>query len=168
MPMRGDCRRFTLMESTVLIAASALGMSFASYLTRIDTPISGVPPHVVWTGKAVLSSGAIAGPLILLAQYLRGRRTAPSWGERLWLAPSSLYLLTLASVSLGVPGPPLVLAWVAVQCLASFAASCRLIADLAGLIRGAPGRWTDLLGCSICMAFGPVILYPLYEALSPR
>jgi hypothetical protein len=166
MPMRGNCSRFTLMDCAVLIAALALGMSFATYLARIDTPIRGVPPRVAWAVTAVLWSGAIAGPLILLAQCVRGRRTVPSWGEWLWLTPSSLYLLVLASVSLGGPGLPLILAWVAVQCLASFTASCRLIASLAGLIPGVACRWTDLLGCSVCTAFGPAILYSVNEAMS--
>jgi hypothetical protein len=165
MPMRGSSSRFTLMDCAVLFAALALGMSFATYLARIDYPIRGVPPRVVWAATGILWSGAIAGPMILLAQYVRGRRTVPSWGEWLWLTPSSLYLLVLASVSLARPNLPLLLASVAVQCLVSLAASWRLIAILTRLIPGVDCRWTDLLGCSVCTAFGPAVLYLVNAAM---
>jgi hypothetical protein len=68
------------MDGLVLIAAAALGTGLTTGLGRTDATVrQGM--LVLWAVRSVLLSGAIAGPLVLLAQVVRGRRSPPTWGE---------------------------------------------------------------------------------------
>src|SRR5262249_2062415 len=151
--------------------AFALGICLATYFMR--TEIDGRfdangQPSFRWAVECVLWSAVIAGPLILLWQRFRGRRSPLSWCELLWLAPAFLSMLVfgfqpfqrssegkLATVILAV----------LIQCTLSFAGFLRLVSALSGTRQGIACRWTDFLGCSICMTVGPVILCELNQAL---
>jgi hypothetical protein len=164
--MTASWSRFTLMDGLVLIVAFALGMGLATHFMGTDTAFGRLDPGVVWAVSSVLWAGMVAGPLILTVQRFRGRRPAPSLGEWLWLVPLAFYLPSYAFAQLAVPSLALVFLWVWVQCLLSLAAAVCLVAGVFGMRPGPACRWTDLVGCSVCTAFGPAILFALNEALS--
>jgi hypothetical protein len=157
------------MDSATLVAAFALGIFLATHFMRTDTHgriETGAQLTADWAVSCILYSGVVAGPMILVLQHFRGRRVPPSPGECLWLAPLSLYLLGYASQILGEASFILSFLWLIVQCVASIAAFFWLVAGFAGARPDAACRWTDLLGCSVCMAVGPWILYGLNQALN--
>jgi hypothetical protein len=167
--MGANWGKFTLMDSVTLVAAFALGIFLATHFVRTDTHgrfETRAQLTAEWAVSCVLWSGVIAGPMTLVVQRFRGRRVPPSPGECLWLAPLSLYLLGYASQILGEASIVLLLLCVSVQCVASIAAFFWLVAGLTGTRPAASCRWTDLLGCSVCMAVGPWILYGLNQALN--
>jgi hypothetical protein len=170
--MRANCCKFALMDGVILIAAFALGIYFATDFMRTESDgrfDTNAQPCVDWAVGCVLWSGVIAGPLILLGQRFRGRRSRLSWGEWLWLAPLSLYLLVYVFQQYQQSdGPRLVLVVFAVliQCMLSFAAFLWLVKGLFGTRLDVACRWTDFLGCLVCMTVGPVIIYGLNQALS--
>lgn len=85
--MPSNWNRFTLMDSVGLVAAFAIGMGITTHFAKTDTPLSGVPPELSWAVESVLWAGMVAGPLILMAQAFRGRRSRLSIGEWLWISP---------------------------------------------------------------------------------
>jgi hypothetical protein len=170
--MKANWNRFTLMDGVALVAAFALGTRFATHFMLTDMfglPENRTQPSVEWTVSCVLCSGVIAGPLILLMQRFRGRRSPLSWGEWLWLAPLSLCLVAYASQRLGVHFSfYAILDAVLVQCALSAPACILLVGGLLGMRPYVACRWTDLVGCSVCVAVGPLILYIVNQALGQR
>jgi hypothetical protein len=164
--MNASWSRFTLMDGLILIAAFALGMSLETYLMTRDSIYLRFDPRVVWAMSSVLYSGVITGPLILAVQRLRGRRSALSLGEWLWLSPLSFYLPMYAFILLGGNGIGLICAWAPIQCLFSLAASCWLVTGVLGLRPNAACRWTDFVGCSVCSAVGPALVFQINEAMN--
>src|SRR5258708_6513567 len=94
--MRANCAKFALIDGVILVAAFAIGIYLATHFMRTETDgrfDTNAQPGVDWAVGCILWSGVIAGPLILVGQRIRGRRSCLSWGEWLWLAPLSLYVL---------------------------------------------------------------------------
>jgi hypothetical protein len=87
-------------------------------------------------------------------------------GEWLWLAPFPLYLLLYAIARLSDGGMALALLGIAAQCSLSLAAVGCLIAGVFGSRSNPVCHWTDLVGCSVCAALGPVIALVINASLS--
>jgi hypothetical protein len=167
--MRANLGKFTMMDGVTLVAAFAIGICLATHFMWTDTASrfdrSG-QPSAGWAVSCILWSGVIAGPLILSVQRFRGRCAALSWGEWVWLAPLPLYLLAYVSQGLGELSLGIVFLAIFAQCLVSFFA---LVLLVIGLFRARPDvacRWTDVLGCFVCMSVGPAIVYSVNQALS--
>jgi hypothetical protein len=164
--IRSNWTRFTLMDGIILIAACSVGTYIATRIAQMDARNSSPRVAVLWAVSCVLWSGVIAAPLVLSSQRLRGRRSAPSPGEWLWLVPLVLSL-TVAWMLLRFCGPGsfLLVILVMLQCACSCAALFRLVRTFFGMNRDVACRWTDLLGCTVCGSVGPAILFEIYEAL---
>lgn len=94
-------QRFTLLDAMLLFPAYALAAAFTRWTAGEGTLRQPVSPMITILLIASLGS-VVAGPIILLAQFLlRRRRTALSTGEALWLAP--LVIPTLAVLASVVP-----------------------------------------------------------------
>lgn len=160
--MKGSWARFTLMDGTSLVVAAALGMSKASSLGRFFDPAGGPVP---WVVSAVLCSGVLACPLVLVSQAIRGRRSMPGLGEWFWLIPPGLFVPLLALK----PGTQAHLAHtlgaIEMQCLLSVIALGCLVARFLAPRPHVTCRWTDILGLAVCAAVGPGIFVVLM--LSP-
>jgi hypothetical protein len=170
--------RFTLVDGVVLVAALGLGVWLqTSWMSRrTDHPFQRAETLVLWAGLSLLQGGVLAGPLVAVAQFLRGRRTAPSAGEWCWLVPIPLYLTFLALLYSGQPGllqTPLNVDWAScmlllyasVQGLLSLGALVRLVMSFSRRRPDAACRWTDRLGCLVCAAVGPVMTFLLVSSL---
>jgi hypothetical protein len=167
VPVKPSWARFTLMDSAILIASSALGMSFMSGPIAGDTPSERGHFLVVKVVGIVLLTGVFSGPLILFSQVFRGRRSTLSLGEWLWLAPGALWLVAIATLSSGLREAGLagLLYLIAIHCCLSVFAFCLLLAGAFRLRREVPCRWTDFAGSLVCTAVGPIVAFAVIEAL---
>ena len=160
--METNWGRFSLVDGMLLIAASAIGMAFATYINGSDAP------QFIWALSAVLDGALIAGPLILASQGIRGRRAALSLGECLWLTSLALLLATYAMTSI-LPESgreiALVPVWVTGQGLLSIVAFGWLIPGFVTKRPAVECRWTDFLGSSVCAAAGPVLAFIIIDSI---
>jgi hypothetical protein len=164
--VKSNWARFTLMDAIILIAAFALGTCFvtndAPWMGRSNRPRD----QVVWAVSCVVVSGAIAAPLVLSSQCFRGRRAALSSGEWFWLVPLALYLTMECWRSLG--GSPLTfeLLWLPVQGAFSCVALFGLLRGLFWTRQVTVCRWTDHLGCAVCVSVGLAFLLAVIDRLT--
>lgn len=103
---------------------------------------------------------AIAGPLVIVAQFARGGRTSMSIGDWLWIAPAmtgvvaAMALLLAQWCAVKLTGPILAAsALVIAGC--SIYAGCRLFGDRART------SMTDMLGTTSCLSVGVFAVYTL-------
>jgi hypothetical protein len=176
--MKTNWNRFTMVDGGILIAALGLGvwLATAEVSGRTDHPFQGAETLVIWAVLSVLWAGIFAGPLILVEQLLRGRRSAPSPGEWFWLVPVPLYIsfllflygsqnTYLTILYSGNLGLFITLVYVVIQCLFTLAAFVRFVSSVYGKRRDVACRWTDLLGCSVCIYVGPVMAFAVISSL---
>jgi hypothetical protein len=176
--MKATWNRFTWVDAGILVAALALGawLQTSQMSRRTDHPFRRAETLAIWVGSSVVWAGLLAGPLIIGAQFLRGRRTAPSPGEWFWLVPIPLSLTFLAFLYYSESRLARMLfkadvelyvfiIYIFAQSLFSLAAVVRLVSSVLGRRADVACRWTDLVGCSVCSALGPVTAFAIISAL---
>jgi hypothetical protein len=74
--------QFTSVDGVMLVVALGLGvwLQTAWMSGRTDHPFQRTESLMLWAGLSLLSGGIFAGPVVVIAQLPRGRRTAPSVG----------------------------------------------------------------------------------------
>ncbi len=90
-PAHGPAQRFrrpTILDALILTGAAAAGLAIA----RAGTLAGEGGRWQSFYCAAWFATGILAGPAIIGAQYLRGRRGRLGFGEVLWLLPASLYI----------------------------------------------------------------------------
>jgi hypothetical protein len=165
--------RFTLLDAALLIAACAIGFALETNSMQTEGQAQESHSRAAWAIESAVLSCVVASPLILGAQWFRGRRAKLSLGEWLWLTPlmvaTSFFALSLV---LGVVRPPvlvpLIIPFSAVwfECLLSLVAFGRLVNGVSGYKPDVSCRWTDTVGCAVCMSVGPAVAFAMNEALS--
>jgi hypothetical protein len=150
-------RRFTVMDGMLVIVAMALGMTLSPWIAgwEVKRAIMGT-----------LEGGIVAGPLLLLGQWLRGRRSALSAGEVLWLVPFAIQVVYVALVvALGTSeiGNEEIFVWmivsvvlVAVQAVSTLVALSVLVLGLSKRRSEVACRWTDRLGSFLGFVAMPI------------
>jgi hypothetical protein len=159
--MNDRWKRFGLTDCAVLIAALALGMALAPVMR----PSGSVATRA---GLSVSLGLQAAGPLILAAQWLRGRRAAPSPNELCWIASLVVSLLFVFLALFGNRPRGIIELWgVFHVCLAYLAVTLLLRGKYDTRNLGS-WSWTDWAGILICIFVGFAIITPIVDILSPR
>jgi hypothetical protein len=159
--------KFSLIDCVVLVAAFALGMGFYANVVRLpDESFESAIAGGIW---GIAFGGVIAGPLIVLTQALRGRRSKLRSGEWHWLVPLGLVAFPFTPlVSRNPEGLYLVLTGIPFQGLHLLVA---IVLIFAGFSRREPTvryTWTDRFGYVVCALSGLPIVFASFFSMSYR
>jgi hypothetical protein len=171
--------RFTLLDGALLIAAFAVGMAMVKYDMRLrgEARVDRARPMLRTWARIFLLGLEIAGPPILLRQWIRGRRLALGFGEILWLVSLAFTIVVRTSRTLIDPNV-LATRTYFLAYLHPFISFLRVLTSLvalgwliAGRFERRPRRalpWTDYLGISTCVLSGTWIVFVVGEVLIRR
>jgi hypothetical protein len=167
-------QRLTLLDMLLLFPAHALGLAAIGWMRETSRQSLEIPRP--WPADAtfvglllagLVVGSVIAGPIILLSQWLfRRRRARLSPGEWLWLGPTAIYLCVRAAFDLlystfGWATPLWYILFAGGVLVCSLMASAVICLRLVGERDTAPCLWTDLFGGAACVLAGALLVYTL-------
>ena len=175
-------QRFTVLDVMLLQAGYALALALVLSPARrlaLTTFDAGTVLVVLTT---ICLGGVFSGPIVLASHWLfRGRRTALSAGEWLWLSPFGI----LIALGLGIwalhwvaqvfPAPAEVravffallgLVMILVEIGCTLNALLVVVARSVGDLTEPPCWWTDRFGTLTCLVLGIIVLLCVLAVLS--
>jgi hypothetical protein len=159
--------KHVLISHLVVILASILA---TGGLLRLAQLSERAKPALAreWPGDATLTEllvaaaslgVAFAGPFVLVTQWLIPRRVSPlTLGERLWIAPLTLYITAVVATRAGSLMSDRAAMDIAIGCgLLQWVASS--LSVVAFFVARPGAKWSDRLGCLACLIAGLFLAY---------